>query len=239
MTITRRIVRKLSVAGGRRPRMSRRASHDISATTPTATATSAKRNAWSIVLPARTGRPAGGRKGERPDGRPDHREHHVPASGAREDAGGDGDERADDGRDASEQHRPVAPAREPRLGAIELRRIEVEPRPRRSSNGRPPRRPISQPSQRADRVSDRAGEGDREIGGETGRELVTEQCHRLTGQRARGHGAAVEHHELARGGKHGVDHHQREHRVEAVVADQVRQRRRKRADVHRCTLKGC
>ena len=42
----------------------------------------------------------------------------------------------------------------------------------------------------------------------------------LPGQCARGEDARVEHHELARGGEHGVDQHQREHGVEAVVADE-------------------
>ena len=46
----------------------------------------------------------------------------------------------------------------------------------------------------------------------------------LPGQRARGEDARVEHHELARGREHGVDQHQREHGVQAVIADECGQR---------------
>ena len=72
---------------------------------------------------------------------------------------------------------------------------------------------------RSDRVADRAGDGDREVGGKARLELPPEEDDALPRERAGRDGAAVHHHELAGRRQDRVDHHQQKDRVEPVVAD--------------------
>jgi len=53
---------------------------------------------------------------------------------------------------------------------------------------------------------------------------VTEEHDVLRGKGARGERARVDHHQLARSREDGVDRHQQEHRIDAVVADERRNR---------------
>ena len=99
---------------------------------------------------------------------------------------------------------------------------------------------------RADQVADRPGDRDREVRGQPALELVPEERDRLGRERARGDGAAVDHHDLACRREDGVDQHQEEHRVEAVVADRVgdprrdvTERARRRASRDASRVAGC
>ena len=72
---------------------------------------------------------------------------------------------------------------------------------------------------RAERVADRAGQGDRHVGPGGRVDLVAEDGDVGAGERPGRDRASVDHHELARGGQDRVDEHEEEHGVEAVVPD--------------------
>ena len=140
----------------------------------------------------------------------------------REDAGRDRDERAHDGRHAAEEDGPVAPALEPALRAVELLSApRCSQRPCRSTaagrrRGRSPSRsseptvyPTSRPAR--SRRRPRSRESIR-----SPKRTTSWPANAPGGERA-----GVEHHELARRGEHGVDHHQHEDGVQAVVADRT------------------
>ena len=75
---------------------------------------------------------------------------------------------------------------------------------------------------RTDRVADRSGQRHRDVCGEPLVDLHSEEHDVLAGERARCHGARVHHDHLARRREDGVDEHQEEDRVQAVVADRRR-----------------
>ena len=135
-----------------------------------------------------------------------------------------------------EEDRLASPAVEPALGALETLVRQMEPLAV-SLDERPAAVVADPPAgERAERVADRSrGHHDRERL-PAARHLASEDDDVLAGERAGGERARVEHHELAGRGQHRVDEHQREHGVDAVVADErrqrIRDRRRDRGDEH-------
>ena len=135
------------------------------------------------------------------------------------DPGRNRDERAHDRCDPAEEHRPVLPALEPTLGLDEIRFLQVEPAAVALEERTAPVHSDPPAPDRSDRVPDRAGEGDREVRGKARLQLPPEDDDALAGERAGSDRTAVDHHRLARRGEHGIDRHQQEDRIEAVVAD--------------------
>ena len=82
--------------------------------------------------------------------------------------------------------------------------------------------PDRPPSDRADRVADRARERDRDVRRKSLVDRASEERDVLVGERTRRESARVDHHELARGREHRVDEHEAEDGVEAVVPDRRR-----------------
>ena len=82
--------------------------------------------------------------------------------------------------------------------------------------------PDRPPSDRTDRIADRARERDRDVRRKPLLDRATEERDVLVGERTRGERSRVDHHELARGREHRVDEHETEHGVEAVVPDRRR-----------------
>ena len=171
------------------------------------------------VLPALAGGPARAGEREAPDRRPREGEQRVADERRLHDSRRDGDERADDRRQPSEEDRPVLPALEPALRAVEPLLVQVEPasvalqvRPSSVEPDRPA-------SDGADRVADRACERDGDVRRESLVDRASEEHDLLIGEGAGGDGAPVDHDHLARRRQHGVDEHQEEHGVQAVVAD--------------------
>ena len=192
------------------------------------------------VLPRLAGRVSGACEREAPDRRSEEREERVPDERGLEHAGRDGDERAHDGRQPAQEDGPVLPALEPALGAIELLRAQMEPATV-PLEVRAPAVEADRPAHhRAERVADRPGERDREVRGPALVDRAPEERHLLVRERSRGERAAVDHDELARRRQHGVDEHEQEDRVEAVVPDDRRdgvgQLAEDRGDEHRGSL---
>src|SRR5207248_288650 len=77
-----------------------------------------------------------------------------------------------------------------------------------------------------DEVAERPGQSDDDPGPEVGGDAPAEEDDVLPGERAAGDRAAVDHHELARGGEDGVHEHEQEDGVHAVIADESRDRAR-------------
>ena len=172
------------------------------------------------VLPASPAAyPAPGER-EAPDRRAEERQDRVADERRLEDARRDRDERADDRRQPPEEDRPVLPALEPALGRSSFSSSRWSQRPCRSRYG-PAAVEADRPADhRPERVADRPGERDRDVAPGSPSSIVRpNSVDVLVRERPGGERAAVDHHELARGRKHGVDEHEQEDRVEAVVAD--------------------
>ena len=140
----------------------------------TATAMSANRNAWwklSQLAPAAHPAPA---KTKHQMAEPIRVRIDVAPERDLEDPGRDRDERPHDRRQPPEQDGPVLPALEPRLGALELRVVEMQPAAVLFEVGPPAAAPDLPPDHGADQVPDRPGRDDREIGREARRERVAE-----------------------------------------------------------------
>ena len=145
----------------------------------------------------------------------------VAAERHAEDAGRDRDEGANDRR-TRPSNTAQSPQRSNQRSARSSRSgVEVEPAPV-ALEQRPAAVVADRPAdERADRVPDRAGEGHRRRRPRTVRvDRVAEEDDVLPGERAGRERARVDHHELARGREDGVDEHQDEDGVDAVVADE-------------------
>ena len=90
---------------------------------------------------------------------------------------------------------------------------------------------------RSERVADRASESDGDVGRKPVLDRPTEEHDVLAGERSRRDCAPVDHHDLARGREQGIDEHEDEDGIEAVVADRrgdgVREVGHDRGDQHR------
>ena len=91
-------------------------------------------------------RPAGAGEGEAPDRRAGEREQRVGHQRALEDAGGDRDERADQRRQPAEEDGRAPWRSNQRSARSSFSTLRCSRRPWRSTSGRPPRRPIHQPT---------------------------------------------------------------------------------------------
>src|ERR1700722_1263538 len=175
-------------------------------------------------VPARPARPPDPPRREGDPGDPGERGGEEPPQRQLEHPGRDRDERAHERRQEAERNRHALDAVEPALGprdpvgadgrvatvALEQRLAAVD---------------ADQPADdRAERVPGEAGERDGEVGVEPGAEVVPEERD-LTGERAGGERAAVEHRQLARHRQHGRKGHEREDGEQAVVSDERGHRR--------------
>ena len=143
------------------------------------------------------------------------------AERALERAGRDRDERPDERREAAEEHRGAAVAVEPALGAVERLGRDVQPPPV-AVEERPSAAAADRPAdERAGEVAERPGEREDDVALGPGRHDVAEDDRLRAGDRARGERAGEEHHQLAADRQEGVDRHDREDRIGAVVPIQV------------------
>src|SRR4051812_24623719 len=183
------------------------------------------------TLVARAERPADAREREAPDRRTDQRQNRVAPERDAEDPRRDRHERAHDRSDAADEHGPVVVAVEPRLGAPELLWPQVEPAAVAVEQRAAAVEADPPADDRADEVAERSRKRDGEIRAEPVRQIRSEEGERRT-ERTRGDGAADDHHELARRRQDSIDRHQDEDRIEAVIADLVRQRARDAREKH-------
>src|SRR6266540_813677 len=183
-----------------------------------------------LVAPA--GAPTHARERKTPDRRADQRQHGVAPEGHPEDAGRNGDERAHHGRHPPQEHGKLVPAVEPALGALQLVAAEVQPPPALLQQGPAAVEADRPAADGAHQVAERAGERHHHISPEVGRDPRPEEVDVLPGERRRGQRTRVDHDELARRWKHGVDRHQEEDGVDAVVSDQRGEGARDAGDRH-------
>src|SRR3954471_5641033 len=168
-------------------------------------------------LPVRPECPAGGRQNDAPDRVADQRQQVVAREGALENTGGDRHERTRDRGHAPHQHRPCVPALEPALCPVELLRRQVEPAAVALEEG-PAAAEADPPAEdRPELVADHARQHDGDERRQP-RPVPAEDVDAVR-QRARGEGAGVDHHELARRGEDRVDEHQDEDGENAVVGE--------------------
>src|SRR6478752_4486598 len=161
---------------------------------------------------------AGSREGERPHGGAGQREERVRQEPHLEDSGCDGNERTDDRRQPAEEDAEVPPPLEPSFGAVQAARREVEPAAVALEEWPAPV-PADRPADEgADEVAERPGKSERDVGTGTKADPRTEQRHPVRGREdSRCDCARIQHHELARGREEGVDRHQAEDGVDAVI----------------------
>src|SRR3954451_6662463 len=183
---------------------------------------------------ARTEPVAGACKGEGPHGGTCEREQRVRKQPHLEDPGRDRDEGADDRRYPAEEDGGVPPAVEPRLGAIEPLGREVEPATVAFEQG-PSSVAADRPAdERAHEIAERAREGERDIGAGAVADPASEERHALAGRGdPRSDRSGIEHHELARRREEGVDRHQPEDGVDAVIRHRGGEARRDAREEHR------
>src|SRR5262245_2513065 len=174
------------------------------------------------VLPRFSRRVSSAREREAPDRRAREREERVAHERHLEHTRGDGDERPHDRRQPAQEYRPVLPTLEPALRPVEFLLVEMEPAPVALEIRPAAVQADGPPDDRSDRVADRPRERDREVRGQALVDRPPEERDVLVREGTRGERPAVHHDELARGREHGVDEHEREDRVEPVVADDRR-----------------
>src|SRR6478672_11576142 len=177
---------------------------------------------------------AGSREGERPHGGAGQREQCVRQEPHLEDSGCDRDERADDRRQPAEEDAEVPPPLEPSFGTVQPARREVEPAAV-ALEQRPAPVAADRPAyEGAHEIAERPSKSKRDVGTGSEADPRTEQRYPVRGREdSRGDCARVQHHELARRREEGVDRHQAEDGVDAVIRYRGGEARRDARKEHR------
>src|SRR5688572_27148808 len=171
------------------------------------------------ALPTRAEREPRAGESEAPGQGPEKREDGVADDRHLGDPGRYRDERADHGHETREEDGSVTVAPEPCLGALEPVRGDVHPASVPLEERSAPEIADAPAEKRAEHVTEHPRERHRHVGPCGRLDRLPEERHLVAREGADRDRARIEHHELARRSDDGVDEHQQDDRIQAVVAD--------------------